>query len=198
MSDTARDIELLDNASPEGLDDLFEIEASPDATQVLPGEGLPSATLFCSVEEAAQRLNVSPRTVVKKLRKGSLAGFKSQGKYGEKWVVSLEGLPSATLEVEEVSLGATQVLPGEVLPSATLSTDIDSAVQEPEIIGLLPLFEKQSKELQAAYWRNGRLETLVEELEARLSLQQEQIKLLTDSQHKPGWWQRVKEFFYKH
>lgn len=45
--------------------------------------------------------------------------------------------------------------------------------------------------LQSANWRNGYLES-------QLESQRDQIKLLTDSQHKPGWWQRFKQIWQKH
>ena len=42
-------------------------------------------------------------------------------------------------------------------------------------------------QLQAATWRNGYLE-------AQLEAERQQVKLLTDSQHKPGWWPRFKKW----
>ncbi|WP_217697627.1 hypothetical protein, partial [Klebsiella aerogenes] len=42
-------------------------------------------------------------------------------------------------------------------------------------------------DLQGANWRNGYLESQVEN-------HREQIKLLTDSQHKPKWWHRIRSW----
>lgn len=186
MSDTARDYQTLITATTEGLEDLFEPEVVA-ATQVLPKQGLPSDHQGLAVEEAANALGVSARTVIKRLRKGTLAGFKVQDKFGDKWVVSPEAISGAPLvEVEqgpgaphhshEDGPGPTHVGPGE---------HHDLSMQR-----LLDIVERQSKELQAAHWRNGHLETRVADLEEQTRIQNDHIKLLTDSQHKTGWWVR--------
>jgi hypothetical protein len=52
---------------------------------------------------------------------------------------------------------------------------------------LLELIERQSKQLQDASCRIGWLESQLQERE-------KELKLLTDSQYKPGWWPRLKSW----
>lgn len=56
------------------------------------------------------------------------------------------------------------------------------------IDALLKQLANAQKELQAAVWRNGYLE-------AQLEAERQQVKLLTDSQHKPGWWTKFMSWF---
>jgi hypothetical protein len=44
------------------------------------------------------------------------------------------------------------------------------------------------REIQGAAYRNGYLES-------QLEIEREQVKLLTDSQHKAGWWHRLSSWF---
>lgn len=195
MSDTARDYQLLPATTTDGLEELFDAEVVPSTTrdyQVGPTEGLP-------VEKAAKLLGLSTKTIKDRLRKGTLRGYKVADKFGDKWLVCLDGdsqvlpgptdaddlvLPGPTDTEDLVLLGPTdsdyQVLPGptndEVAP--TKSTE-----QTPEMLALLALLEQRDRELQAAAFRNGYLES-------QLETQREHIKLLTDSQHKKTWWHR--------
>lgn len=167
MTEPARDLNILPATTIEGLEELFDAEVIPgttDSYQVGPTEGLP-------VEEAAKILGISTKTVKDRLRKGTLKGFKQKDRFGEKWMVCLDAdrqvLPGAT---EPVAVGS----PYQVGPTAGENPIIQA-------------YKEQIKELQnkldAATYRLGYLE---HERETHL----EQIKLLTDSQHKPGWWAR--------
>ena len=58
------------------------------------------------VEEAAKHFGITTHAVLKRLRKGSLRGFKVRGPFGEKWLVDInevtgpaQGLPSAGPEI---------------------------------------------------------------------------------------------------
>lgn len=171
MSDTARDYQDFRPTATEGLDELFDAEVVPGPTdpyQVGPTEGLP-------VEEAAKVLGLSVKTIKDRLRKGKLSGFKSKDRFGEKWMVCLDG-------ADQVVPGPTELV-GPTSPYQVGPTDGQSAVVE--------AYKEQIKELQnkleAASYRLGFLE---HERETYL----EQIKLLTDSQHKPGWWARFKKW----
>jgi excisionase family DNA binding protein len=185
MSDTARDYKVIDPASTKGLEDFFD-PVSTEATQVLPSEGLPCEHPGHPVEEAAKILGVSARTVIKRLRKGTLPGFKIHDKFGEKWVVSTEALLGDPQVLPQATLGQPQVLPGEVSPQSTQFLPVDR---------LFDIMEKQAHELQGAHWRNGHLETRVHDLEALVFKQEEQLKLLTDSQHKASLWRRFYSWF---
>ncbi|RTL31574.1 MAG: DNA-binding protein [Rhodocyclaceae bacterium] len=182
MSQPANDLNVRPATTTEGLDELFDAEVLPGTTESVqagspylvgptdrgPTEGLP-------VEEAARILGISPKTVKDRLRKGTLTGFKRRDRFGEKWMVVLPGptdsvgggIPGTT---ESVQVGR---------PYQVGATNEESAVIE--------AYKEQIKQLQnkldAASYRLGYLE---HEREKHV----EEIKLLTDSQHKPGWWAR--------
>lgn len=182
MSDTARDYQTIDTVSTEGLEQIFEAEVVPGSTlesQVLPTEGVP-------VDLAAKQLGLSPKTVKDRLRKGTLAGFKVKDKFGERWLVSL----GAT---ELVVPGTTETI-GSGSPSQVAPTNVLVAATEQETTILVDVYKEQIKDLQAkleaATYRLGYLEHQVE-------TQEDQLKLLTDSQHEPGWWARFSRWFFK-
>ncbi len=192
MSDTARDYQLFPATITEGLDELFDAEVLPGTTKYYQGgptEGLP-------VDQAAKVLGLSAKTIKDRLRKGSLAGYKVADKFGDKWMVCLDRdalvLPGTTNRDDLV--GATLVCPTNgddlVLPGHPNSevAPTESTGQTPEMLALLALLEQRDRELQAAAFRNGYLES-------QLETQREQIKLLTDSQHKTTWWHRFRSWF---
>ena len=174
MSDTARDYQTIDAVSTEGLEQIFEAEVVPGSTlesQVLRTEGVP-------VDLAARQLGLSPKTVKDRLRKGTLAGFKVKDKFGERWLVSL---------------GTTELV-GVGSPSLVAPSDVLVAPTEQETTILVEAYKEQIKHLQAkleaATYRLGYLEHQVE-------TQEDQLKLLTDSQHKPGRWAKFSSWFFK-
>jgi len=170
-----------DQLSVEGLGHVFvdvvdvEIpEGIPVANQGIPAEipeGIPAQNQDIPegipVEEAAKLLGTSSRAVIKRLQKGTLKGHKAASKYGDKWLVDLEGIPAANqgipVEIPEGIPAQNQGVPVEI-------------VQE-----LL-------RKVEALTYRNGYLE-------AQLSEKEVHIKLLTDSQHKKTWWSKVRCWF---
>jgi hypothetical protein len=192
MTDTARDIQTIEPASTEGLERFFEVEVVPGTTmdyQVVPTEGLQGV----SVDEAAKILQLSPKTIKDRLRKGSLKGFKAKDKFGERWLVCLDLAPPEPPielkvlpgkgEVVDVGRGSESVAPTDlVAPTDSQNNELIEAYKEQ--------VKDLQKQLQAASYRLGYLEH-------ERSTHLEQIKLLTDSQHKPTWWQRFKAFFVK-
>lgn len=79
--------------------------------------------------------------------------------------------------------------PDQTLISTTISPD-QTVINV--LLKRLADVEKQltdaQKELQGAVWRNGYLESQLEN-------ERQQIKLLTDSQHKGSWWAGFKKWF---
>lgn len=86
MNATARDFFQYPQADTKGMEDIFEVrelDANQGANQS-PGRELARTV---SVEEAAEKLGLSVRAVQKRLKKGSLAGFKKQTPQGLRWFV---------------------------------------------------------------------------------------------------------------
>lgn len=207
MTDTARNIEHLDPASTEGLADLFTsaeqtlISDGGDSDQtVIIEQGDPDQTPVSTLinperwtlQETAERLSLSLVTVRRRLQKGTLKGHKVQGLNGPEWridppeqtLITDRGDSDQTMIAEQSDPYQTPVNtlinPDQQIVTALLAriTEVESKLSEAQ------------NALQSASWRNGYLES-------QLESQRDQIKLLTDSQHKPGWWQRFKQMFVK-
>ena len=187
MSDTARDYQSIQPASTDGLEEIFEVrelDASEDAHQVTDGSSVreQGANLIrldanmLSVEAAAERLGISVRAVQKRLKKGTLTGRKEKTSHGERWLIEVREL-DASEDANQVTDGSSVREQGANLVRLDANHDADRD-------GLIK--EMQSK-IEALTWRNGYLESQLEN-------QREHIKLLTDSQHKLGWWPRFKKW----
>lgn len=200
MSDTARSYQTPDAVSTTGLDDFFSAEMNGPLPVEVP-EGVP-------VETAALALGLSDRAVLKRLRRGTLKGFKVPSKYGEKWLVSPEGLPEPLpvelpLEAPEIVNCEGVGLPVECaeVPNVELELPIDlvgvpvqNALDIDRFMDLVTdlqaKLDKANEQLQGATYRNGYLESKLEERE-------KQILMLTDNQQKGGWWARFSGWFFK-
>ena len=226
MSDTARDSNVLKTFTTEGLDHLFDGSAEalitelvdPDQTLII-DQGDPAQTLIndqghldqtpitefidpdhWTLSIAAEQLKISIATVRRKLRKHQLRGYKAQGLNGPEWRIVP---PDQTLIIEQSD--RDQFIEGDQGDADQTPIieqgDPDQTLINPNQIVLDVLLKRltdvenqlanSQKQLQGAVWRNGYLESQLEN-------EREQVKLLTDSQHKPGWWQRIKEIFYRH
>jgi hypothetical protein len=194
MTDTARNIEHLDPASTDGLADFFEPQTSTDQLSTDQGVATPDHGL--TIEHAAKVLCVSSRTVLRRLQKGTLAGFKVQGQFGLEWRVSSltsSAQLSTSQGVATLDHGQTTYVQALTTPDQP-NTELVEELRR-QIADLKNELEKKvsdaQREIQAASFRNGYLES-------QLETQRDQIKLLTDSKHKPGWWQRFKQLWLKH
>lgn len=130
MNDTARDVEIIDSACTEGLDELFSSDDTPG-------------------QDRSDTLDISPDDVG--------ASFDSQDTSGQDRSDNL------------VSELRNQI--------SDLKSELDLERSESQ------------RQLQAAAFRNGYLES-------QLASKDEQIKLLTDSQHELGKWARFKSWFF--
>jgi Helix-turn-helix domain len=204
MSDTARDYQTATAATTDGMDDLFHhgLEALQDGSLEgvevaleAPPDGLP-------LSEAAKILGLHRRYALDLVHKGKLVGFKnSKGQ----WFITEKSInarrPNCASEQLEIPLlegggeslevlqegfdGAVEVLQ-EGAPDVRIT---DNSLVEKLIRELQDKLENKDHHLQAANYRIGYLESQLEN-------QREQIKLLTDSQHKGGWWARFSSWFF--
>ncbi len=208
MTDTARNIEHLDPASTDGLADFFTSaeqtlitdRGDSDQTMIIeqgdPDQS-PITTLInpdhWTLQETAERLSLSLVTVRRRLQKGSLKGHKVQGLNGPEWRIEP---PEQTLITDRGDSDQTMIIEQGDTDQTPITTLITPDHQVVTAL-LARITEVESKlsdaqnALQSANWRNGYLES-------QLESQRDQIKLLTDSQHKPGWWQRFKQIWQKH
>lgn len=157
-----------DLAAVDGLDILF----TDDATNVTTDTGdtidtqeiTVNATDWWSLQDAADNLNLSTRSVLRWLKSGKLSGTKIHGSNGPEWRITPIDNPPSTVKTT-----ASNVTP-----------DTGQLSNTPDITLVKELLEK----LEVLTYRNGYLE-------AQLAAKDEHIKLLTDSTQQLGWWNRT-------
>ena len=209
MGDPVREI-ANDPLAIEGLEEVFTqdspdehfLESSTVQDQPEDNSGSVQESPTClvhpiSVDEAAKLLNVSSNAVCKRLRKGTLLGLKTPGKFKDEWLVEGAGL----IEVLKVDFNTVQDSPDEhFLESGTVQDqpkDSGGSVQESpgSVLRLVDLVEKQALKIEAAAGQIGYLQAQLESQKRELEAKDTQLKLLTDSQHKAGRMQRFWSWF---
>lgn len=192
MTEVAQNYQTMHPTATDGLEELF----LPGLPQEVPG-GLPEGV---PVNEAAEKLGLTERAVLKRLRRGTLKGFKISSKRGEKWLVSSSEVAAGVPEASPVLPIPVLGLPhsDEGLPEGAPEFDRglpSNSYNEIErlldlVTDLQSKLDKAQEQLQSASFRNGYLESKLEDKE-------HQIKLLTDSQHKASWWARFSSCFFQ-
>lgn len=207
MSDTARSLinpdPGLDPASTDGIDDLFEATEpkEPSSQHFFDGSVLDLASSehfeIISTEDAAKRLGISPRAIVKRLTKGTLEGEKVAGKFRTEWRVFWRSSAQGGTNKEQFSPGSE--------PQSIICNPVEEE----------PRFSPLMARMEALLYRNGYLEAQLEaertkllllpDLQATLSTKEAEMQVLyeklalTEAElkiYKRGWWQRLKEIFY--
>ena len=184
MSEPAAEIKF-DPTSVEGMDDIYQLEPTDaDSTKLAPTDA--DNTQWVSVTQAAAMLGKSERTIQRYLKAHKLEGREdSSGKL----LVAMptgadngtEGAPTAADNPEGVSAAVgtngdiSQSDPAALIPAAELHKHLE-------------LIRELQAQIQAADFRNGYLESKLEERETA-------IKLLTDSKHKRGRWSEFWSWF---
>lgn len=173
MSDTARDYQSNQPASTEGLDDFFAdaTQCEADATQC-----------EYTIIEASQVLKVSPSTVYRRVKSGKYTTVTDSDGALKVIVPRIATHPKAL--ASQFQTDATQCEAVDLQCDATATTDNELAKA---------LIEMTHKLTHATY-RNGWLESKLEELQKDIEQRDQHIKLLTDSQHQPKWWHRIRSW----
>lgn len=210
----------MDIASTDGLEDVFELEPVAEPVTGTPeqvtgasepithaSKVVPTGAEAVPVELAARVLGTSINALKKRLRKGTLRGSKVDSKHGEKWFVerselykpepvtrsNQEPVPGTPVQVTSASKLATDA--SKVVPTggecATEQTDSLSPVFERLVLSLEKkdaVIESQAHQLKAAG-------DVIMYLRAQIDEKETQVRLLTDSQHKRGWWAQFASWF---
>ena len=155
-----------------------------------------------SLDEAAQQLGISDRTVRRRIKEGTLAAYKLETPRGQVWRIYLPGTP------------ADQGMPprrhgdqdGGDLPAPAAvvdTTSVSDANTSPELLKALDLIERlqhqHAEALEQAHRENSQLAGQVGFLQAKLQDAEEQIRLLMapkeappiESEQRRPWWRRV-------
>ena len=140
-----------------------------------------------SLAEAAKRLGVSERTVLRRIQKGALSAYKVETLHGQAWRITLDSSPDSASPASHVT---------PVKASVGGDTNETSA--------LVKLLEDERRERVALVQRNEQLAGQVGYLQRQVLEQQETIqRLLMAPKDEPGepepqaepvrvsWWRRL-------
>lgn len=197
MNEPVRNLEIQPTVSVDGLDDLFQKTPSSEQgdeqgtlLKIAQGDEQGVQPTICNPDHwtlqfAAETLKLSIATIRRRLSKRELSGYKVDGINGPEWRI----IPPAQNTNTEQGHPAQSVEhpmhliehPAQPVITALLDrlSDVESQLTQSQ------------KDLQAANWRNGYLESQLENEREQIK----QLKLLTDSQHKTGWWSRFYSWF---
>lgn len=180
MSDAAQEIKF-DLSSIEGMDDLL---SGPDLTPS--GSDSPDLAHWWTLPEATTALGVNERTLRRWIKRDKIEARKVQGTYGEEWRIKPGSVTDCPLDTTG---------PDKPDPATTCPPTPDSPVIIPDLLETkirLALMKQENQrlkeQLQGATYRNGYLESKLEERDNA-------IKLLTDSKHKRSGWSRFWSWF---
>jgi excisionase family DNA binding protein len=152
MANAARQ-STVDTTTMEGLDEL--LESQNDVQGRVDSEDW-------TVEEAADYLGLSVKTIRRRLKERKLDGYKIDGPNGPEWRIKLHTLTN------DHGRGAI------VNPTATTVQGADP------MMGDSTLVKELIEKLEVLTYRNGYLE-------AQLLERESQLKLLSDTSKKGGW-----------
>jgi hypothetical protein len=199
MSDTARDYQTDSPVSIEGLEQIFAPmpHENPSGTDgILMGTDETAACLSetlrgYTVSEIVNLLGLPRSTVYRQINNGKFHTEKG-----------LDGKLRILLRQSEIPVLSTETLCNLAeIPFETVETVPFSREKTPET-GEIPCEKPETnnsskvdiaellRKLEAATYRIGYLESKLEDRD-------EKIKLLTDSQHKGGWWAKFSSWFFK-
>jgi len=171
----------------DGLEDVFEADVelseqgSKHGSNTVPAGYQQGASM--SLKAACRHYKLSASTLRAKIKNGEIPAQKIQGSNGPEWRV---------FPTEPSFQGSSQQ--GAEQGSNTVPAGYQG-VAAPELNRLLDLIEKQAAKLETASGQIGYLQSQLEERDKNISERDSHIKLLTDSQHKPGWWNRFSSWF---
>ena len=152
-----------------------------------------------SLQEAAERLGVSERTIQRRIQKGMLHAYKADTPRGLVWRVILDGTP---VTHDSKQNGAAVV--HDSVPVTHDSTP--PAAPNPELLKALDLAEQLRRDNAALVQRNEQLAGQLGFIQAKLQDAEEQIRLLMAPQDarpavptpqdaptpgKRAWWRRL-------
>lgn len=152
----------------EGLEEIFvEREAVAQPFH----EGDATAARGLTFKEACDFFGLKPTALRVRIKSGEIAAEKIEGTNGPEWrIYPTQGLRRPCVQSAQ--------------PLQSPDTDKLLAM----IQDLQAKLDSANQQLQAASFRNGYLESQVDH-------HKEQIKLLTDSQHKASWWRQAWNWF---
>lgn len=190
MSEPAK---LIKNATTDlsGLEDVFLASESSEPTSEAPAtdsEVLGSSREVITTEEAAKRLGISARAVINRLKAGTLAGQRVQGKFRTEWRVFWDNNQECSEVPPEIIIGASESSEPSEESDAEADNKFGPVPNEALLAQVLQQNYQLMEQVNQLTYRNGWLESKLEERDT-------EIKLLTDRRAKRGRWARFASWF---
>lgn len=204
MPNLAENQGFQDPVDTTGLEDFFSSHDTPSQEDL-------------TLDEAAKRLNLSERTIQRRLKAGQLVGYKVPGPRGPEWRVTLKALDDTTETAVPSTDDATAGSP-DMTVIAEMSSD--DTTKNPHDIAANAVFqmsdfyrdqiETLQEKLEAATFRNGYLEAQLSNVEIQLkllpdlsakavkaeTLEQQNLKLQNELEAlNRGWFSRFSKWF---
>lgn len=167
MPEEARKLSIIDSADTTELDDFFSCHDKAEQQDL-------------TLEEAAKRLNLSERTVQRRLKQGHIKGYKITGPRGPEWRIQLPSSDDTTFgnvqTSDDTTISGEDTTDVEAVSSEDRTADNKSKANL-AYVQFVEFYRDQvetlQEKLEAATYRNGYLE-------AQLSSAESQLKLLPD------------------
>lgn len=182
MSDTARDYQSIQPASTEGLEDLFDVS---DITVQ------DSVRDEITVVEASRLLNVDRRSVVRLLNWNKLSGRKDER---GKWLINRLSVVERIHAQDIVQDTVHAEVQDSVQQNSTHVLDVSETKDLHVQDTVLQVIKEQADQLKQAYTYLDAATARVLYMQQLLEQKDQEIKLLSDSQHKKGWWASFKKW----
>lgn len=167
MPQEAQKLSVAVTADTTGLDDFFSCHDKAEQEDL-------------TLEEAAKRLNLSERTVQRRLKNGQLKGYKIAGPRGPEWRIKVESCEDTTWQdfapSDDTTFSTDDTTIVETVSTEDTTRDSKATTANP-FTQFAEFYHDQietlQEKLEAATYRNGYLE-------AQLSSAETQLKLLPD------------------
>lgn len=185
MTEPARDLNVLPATTTDGLEDLFDAEVADGLAVAGPSvaDGQREGQVV-TLTESAEMLGITRRSALRLIQEGKLAGAKDG--HGQ-WLVKTA---SVETRLQTKNSSSSQVHPVAVEVAEGHGQGWPGGQAE----GQQEIMRELLAKIEALTYRNGYLESQLQERENDLAERDQQIKLLTDSRHNPGWWARFKKW----
>lgn len=185
--------EVSENSvSVSGLEKVFELDSTViEGIDQADRKVISARTEGLTIREASEHYGFAIPTIRLKIKTGGIPARKVDGPKGPEWRIFPQGLP-VQCEKSDISLDDAEDQPYITVNDGLCEADSKLAEgfyhANMNVSSLIKANQELSSKLEAANYRIGYLE-------AQTDNHKEQIKLLTDSQHKPAGWRKFWSWF---
>jgi len=176
----AKSEESIDIVTVEGFEPLFEPGST--RTQDTPSNTsqefvtVTSTPTGWTLKMASEKLGLSMNTKRKRIKDRELHGYKVIGPNGPEWRIT-----PPTDTITNISSNTPQ--------------EFVTVTNTPTIDALLKVIENQTKQIDASAEQLKAASQVIMYQKSQLEDKEQQLKLLTDSQHKTNWWRKFGRWF---